>query len=464
MPAFVAFGQQPDDVVDRFDSLHLRLTTFSDSVNHFASLQWLNDSLTINTWAATMRRKVTSVFTADSLNLQTKIDSLSANGLLPEPYASRLDSLMQQRQNLFAEVDGTKQKLLNQTKAKLNDWQQKVQKRLDSLNISVTVPGVDLTAMNELSLSNLGLPDIPSLSSPDFVLPELSPDLAVLNHDLGFSTPDGLLSIQNNLPGMDQVSSLRNFIGDPSTTAEAAVGELDAVKKLQEQMKGPDKPLLPASEQDAKDMVIDKAIDHFAGQEDKLREAMKQVSKYKQKYPSAQSLQDLPKRPPNPMKVKPFIERLVPGLTFQYQNKNAYLFDMYLYSGYRITERITSGLGWNQRLARDEDNNYWKHQAYIYGPRLFGSFELGEGFLVYLETEVMNTFVPNVRVDPDTGAREWVWGMSVGIKKTYTIYKNLRGTVFALYNIFDPHHKAPYVDRLNMRVGFEFAFKKKRKA
>lgn len=464
LPAFTALSQQTAAAAARADSVHLSLVHYTDSLNRIASMQWLTDSLTINTWATDMRGKVASVFTEDSLSLQTKIDSLSALNLSPEPYASRLDSLMQRRQNLLAEVNGTQQKLLNQTKSRLYGWQQKVQARLDSMNISGTVPGVNLPARNELSLPGPGLPDIPSLSASDFILPELSSDLALLNYDLGFSTPQGLNNIQSNLPGMEQVSSLRNFIGDPATTAQAAVGELDAVKKLQEQMNGPDPLPLPASGQDVKKMVIDKAVDHFAGQEDKLREAMKQVATYKQKYPSVQSLHDLPRRPPNPMKAKPFIERLVPGLTFQYQYKNAYLLDLNLYSGYRLTGRITSGLGWNQRLARDEDNTYWKHQAHIYGPRVFGSFELGEGFMAYLETEVMNTFVPIVPVDPNTGAREWVWGMSLGIKKSYTIYRNLRGTVFALYNVFDPHHKAPYVDRLNMRIGFEYAFRKKQKA
>ena len=75
----------------------------------------------------------------------------------------------------------------------------------------------------------------------------------------------------------------------------------------------------------------------------------------------------------------------------------------------------------------------------------------------------MNTFVPSVLGgNPEIGYREWVWGMMTGLKKDYKIYRNLRGTVLIQYNIFNREYKAPYVDRLNSRIGFEYVLKKKR--
>ena len=88
-----------------------------------------------------------------------------------------------------------------------------------------------------------------------------------------------------------------------------------------------------------------------------------------------------------------------------------------------------------------------------------------DGFIAHLETEVMNTFVPSVISGTllDQGQREWVSGMMTGIKKDYKIYKNLRGTVLIQYNLFNPKFKSPYVDRLNSRIGFEYALHKRKK-
>jgi hypothetical protein len=193
-----------------------------------------------------------------------------------------------------------------------------------------------------------------------------------------------------------------------------------------------------------------------------LKAAMEKIAKYKQKYSSVSSLKDLPKRPPNPMKGKPFIERLVPGLAFQYQVKNYYLIDVHPYAGYKLSGRFTAGLGWNQRFAYNKKTHEWNSRSRIFGPRAFVDFKLGKGFIAHLETEMMNTFVPATFVGgTDQGQREWVWGMMTGIKKEYKIYKNLKGTVLIQYNLFNPNYKAPYVDRLNSRIGFEYVLKKK---
>ena len=75
----------------------------------------------------------------------------------------------------------------------------------------------------------------------------------------------------------------------------------------------------------------------------------------------------------------------------------------------------------------------------------------------------MNSFVPStLHGNPDTGHREWVWSFLTGLKKEYTIYKNLEGTALIQYNLFNRYYKAPYVDRLNSRIGFEYMLRKKK--
>ena len=160
------------------------------------------------------------------------------------------------------------------------------------------------------------------------------------------------------------------------------------------------------------------------------------------------------------MKSKPFVERLVPGVYLQYQQKNFYLLDVNPYLGYKLSGRFTAGLGWNHRYAYDKEDRTFNTRARIYGFRAYIDFKLGKGFIAHLEGESMNAFVPStLRGNPDTGHREWVWGMMTGLKKEYRIYKNLKGTALIQYNVFNRYHKAPYVDRLNSRVGFEWVVK-----
>jgi hypothetical protein len=117
------------------------------------------------------------------------------------------------------------------------------------------------------------------------------------------------------------------------------------------------------------------------------------------------------------------------GLYFQYRQKNFNLFDFNLYLGYRLSGRLTSGMGWNQRYAYGRKAHRWNEQARIYGPRSYLDVRLGKGFIAHVETELMNAFVPS-RIVFNTGEcqREWVWSMMTGLKKEYKIYKNLQGT------------------------------------
>jgi hypothetical protein len=75
----------------------------------------------------------------------------------------------------------------------------------------------------------------------------------------------------------------------------------------------------------------------------------------------------------------------------------------------------------------------------------------------------MNTTVTPLTQGPslDPGTRDWVWGVLVGLKKEYRITKHLKGTATVMARLFDPHHKSPYADVVNVRFGFELMMKKK---
>src|SRR5690606_22360598 len=127
-----------------------------------------------------------------------------------------------------------------------------------------------------------------------------------------------------------------------------------------------------------------------------LSAAMEKIAKYKQKYSSVNSIKDLAKKPPNPMKGKPLIERIIPGINSQILTKNDLLVDFNPYAGYRFTGRLTAGAGWNYRLAYNERDNNFNKAARIYGPRAFGEFKIGKGFTGHFSIEVMNTNTPPI--------------------------------------------------------------------
>jgi hypothetical protein len=251
--------------------------------------------------------------------------------------------------------------------------------------------------------------------------------------------------------------------------ADNKISQLDETKALQDQ--AIDLLLDPtASEEEMKEKLKAEAqkiaVDHFAGKQQQLHEAMERIAKYKAKYSSISSIADIAKKPPNPMREKSFLERLVPGAGFQIQSKGEdFLLDVNAYVGYRFTRRITAGPGWNQRLPYNFDVYRFHPDARIFGPRLFGEYSFGKGFAPRLEVELMNTEVPpklqSAATDPN--GREWVWGMFAGIKKTYKITKHVRGTASVMTRLFNPGRKSPYADVLNVRFSFEFPMTKKAK-
>jgi hypothetical protein len=412
------------------------------------------------------------------------IDSLQHLNLPTGKYTKKLDSLNQVRQQTTAKFISKADALKAKTTGKLNALDlppqykeplQSITGKVDGFNLNtdfakipeVTIPGYSMPkgGLGELAskagelgkVGNLG--NLPKIETPVGNLGDVS---KVTEQVKGYqgdvkSITSGNLNDVKELPKTIEVQAAKI---DGVSELQKQSGVVDGYKDQLGMVKDPS-----AGKEKAVEAVKKAAVDHFAGKEEQLKAAMDKISKYKQKYSSVSSLKDLPKRPPNAMKGKPFIERLIPGFYFQYQQKNYNLFDINPYLSYRLSGRFTTGAGWNQRYAYDRKKDEWNHRARIYGPRAFLDFKLGKGFIAHLETEVMNTFVPSViKISPsDAGQREWVWAMMTGLKKEYKIYKNLRGTVLIQFNLFNPKYKSPYVDRLNSRIGFEYTLKKKAK-
>jgi hypothetical protein len=483
-----------------------------DSLQSRSQVQFSTDSLKILSWSDSLKSKITSKFSTDSLNYQGKIDSLKNLRLPTEKYTQKLDSIRQKKTTLLAEVQSKKDALYSKTKGKLDDWRSKIQQKLGGKELPGEIPGTDLAGkipgadlagkipgadmpnmptLNTQGLptdvlstdalgNNLQLPDVaqmPALETPELKNIDLSPDLSSLNKKVSFDGLDKLGGLQDKAgKATEGISALKNISTNPDGAIEAGLNNIDQVDGLKDQLKGveaiKDNEFMETAEklkdpeaikEEVKQVVVQKAINHFAGKEEVLQKAMNQMAKYKQKYESLNSLSDIKKRPPNAMKGKPFIERIVPGIGMQILKNEDLLLDVNPYFGYRVSGRLTSGLGWNQRIGYSLDNYYFTSAAVIYGPRIYVEVKTWRGFIVRAEGELMNTVVPAsiLRRQSDTHQREWVRTAFVGVKKEYRFMKYIKGTAFMMFSVYNDHRKSPYGDVINSRFGFEFPLRKK---
>lgn len=481
----------------QLDSIKIqqKQVTLFDSLSNLADKQLITDSLTTISWRDSIHTKIVTRFNLDSISYLKKIDSLKHLQLPTTKYTQKLDSLISKKNNLVNEVQHKQNEFISKSKTQIETWKTKVGEKLGIKDLpstnEVKLPQTDLPAVPDLNLpassdigipttgiSDLQVPEIPQLSTPDFENIDLSPDLSKINESVSLDKIEGLGDVQEQLgaagKAMEDVSALTTDTDKALESSVSKVAEVGAVKEelnaadelknnefmeKAEMMKDPE-----ALQEQAEEQVIEKAVNHFAGKEAVLQQAMEKMAKYKQKYESLNSLSDIKKLPRNPMHGKPLIERLLPGVALQVLRKNDLFLDINPYLGYRITARFTSGIGWNQRIGYSLDHDRFTSASEVYGPRLFMEYRLWKGFSPRIEIEWMNTVVPpSVRrpITTDLSNREWVRSIFLGLKKEYRIVKNVKGTAFIMFNLYNPEHKSPYGDVLNTRFGFEFPLKRK---
>lgn len=439
-------------------------------------------------------QKPLSTIDAQSSKLQHKIDSLQNLKLPANDLTRKLDSLQRVRTQQVAKLN-----------KELDELKSKAMKPLKE----VTLPPQMQEPLNKLtgSINNYKVPDkgfaIPGLPDKTPGIPNLGklpaegrnmPGIGKAELPGNFQKPD-IKGLTGNLDKLNEatgkLTELRQTTGQIGNYAEDAKNmaagnfdkvktfdktvenqvmklegandlktgsaELDKLKNVGSALKNPDS-LKMLSASMAKDQVQKIAVNHFAGQEKALQAAMSQMAKVKTKYTEVKSLAELPKHPPNPLKGKPFIERIVPGITFQIQKSTYFLLDGNVFASYRLYPHWSVGAGWNHRFAIDD----WKiiQQPRIYGPRASIEFKWKKGFNLHLLPELMNTEVPQ---SPDPSGRAWVWSIFAGIKKDFTVYKSIKGNTELLYNVFDQKGNSPYVEKIAVRFGFEFPMKKQKK-
>ena len=442
--------------IKKADSITLSFQSTADSLNNLYQKQF---------------SKIDSV----SNRLQSKIDSLSTLKLPTENVMYKLDSLNRMKDEQISSLTQKVDALKSKATQGLQEIQLPPQLQEPMQKLQSSIQGYSLPALNTATpgLPSLELPDLNSIKLPTFTNQlALDPNLKDLSGNLnkisGITEQAGQYAqdAQNLMKGnLDEVKSIDKTIESKLAGMEG-VDQLAEGKALMTEYTQLDSAALKDKAKElVQEQVMDIAQDHFAGKQEVLQQAMDKVSKLKGKYSEVKSLAELPKRAPNPLKGKPLIERLVPGISFQIQKSQYFLLDINPMLMYLITPRLSAGAGWNERLPFDGLSI--TSDESVYGPRAAFELKWTRGINFRLLPELMNTTIPPLiasskGVDPTY--REWVPSVFVGIKKDFTVYKNIKGNTEVLYNLYDKDGMSPYGDRLAVRFGFEFPMKKKVKA
>lgn len=442
--------------------------------------------------------------------LTHRIDSLKGLNLPDEKLNEKINSLSSMLDSLESNpvtgnIKEAEEKLLSiQSKAekRIQDVESKVNEKLslfsknganvpgeinlgtESLNLStpnISMPGVDLNSGLSLSdnpLSNVELPTT-DLSLPQTQLPQAS-DLPLTSPNVKMPEIGGidkLSDIQSASGKMGEISEqVGGYKEDISNIAsgnpekieqlakdlESRLGEMDELTELQkydDMMKRYQDP--EVMKEEALNKAKEGAVNHFIGHEEELKAALEQFAKIRSKIPDPTGVYDMLKKHSNPLKGKPLADRLVAGLYLQIQNKDALLLDLNPNLGYRINGRWMVGVGWNERLAYNFDENEFVKPLHIFGPRMYVQFKLKSNFWLKADVENMSVWEPGI--SNDVGVRKGVWSYFGGLKKDFQLSKTFWGNVQVLYNLYDPDKQSPYNNRINVRFGFDLPFQKKPK-
>ncbi len=423
-------------------------------------------------------------------SLQKKIDSLQTLKLPTIGLTKKLDSVSNLGKQKLGEMKNEVEKIKNKATSSLNslDLPPEVKAHTDKLKQSLgayqipvangNIPniGVGSQGLPGINLpGGIGTPTMGSTNLPSANVVSPMPQLGSLNDiTKGASEITNLTEEAGNY-GKEIQNISKGNLADAKNLEKKAQEELKNVEGLEEidgkkaeldkyksKLGKPDSVALSAAKEQAKEMVMKEATNHFAGKEDILKGAMDKMTSLKSKYSEVKSMAELPKRLPNPLKGKPLRERLVPALTLQIMSQKNVLLDLNPSIAYRISPRFKSGIGWVERITFDD----WKPTIpeRVFGLRNYIEYQLPKGFQARADIEWLNAILPPLIINTgDLGTRDWEWSTLIGLKKDFKISKSVTGNVQTMYRLWSDKDKVPFPDRLNIRIGFEFPMRTKLK-
>lgn len=316
----------------------------------------------------------------------------------------------------------------------------------------------------DLNLSPATVPAIPQVAAPGVALP-VNP----LTTDLGGTTRI-VKGITENVDAI-AVEGKKLREGDIQTLAEKkALDQLQQLEPLQsaageiksaETLKQQGEVLNQLGDQER---IAEKAkeefVDHLAGKEDIVQKDMEDISKLQVKYRDVADSRFLPKRPPNPMKGKPFVERLIPGMSFQMFQGSGFAVDMAPFIGYRFSGAISAGIGGYRRVAYFSGSDALTLLDY-YGARLYTQVRVIKKLCAHVELERYKPSTDNTTFPPMPDATAWSTKLNVGANYRYKINKRLNGNFLIMYDMIQLK-QFPNSSGSSVRFGIDYQVRKKR--
>lgn len=186
--------------------------------------------------------------------------------------------------------------------------------------------------------------------------------------------------------------------------------------------------------------------------QEKLDAAQTKIAEAKEKFPSLESVEEAPKRPPNPYKGDPFLKRLKFGGNFQVNRQEPTSIDASLRVSYLMNQNARIGLGSSYRIGTEKELKF-NFDDQVFGLQTFFDYTLFKSIYAEALYEWNLTEVPTQN-DVSLG-NQWVQSGMLGLGNRFRVSKKVSGNFTALYN-FLHDAESPYPSAWVVRFGFEF--------
>lgn len=514
-----------DSIISRFDSLRIPQLDTLLKVPRIDSLAIVEvDKIELAIKQTNNKIDSLQALKLPTDKYEKKLDSINVSLRTKLNFSNKGDSLTQSIKGKLNRGQKTKDSIQQSLSLRLQGLQKKIDQKLsfrDSLNLGNNDLGLDME--NPLKDMGVNLPSnltsLPDVNSPNLL--STKPDLILPGANMPkLQAPDQLnkigdqvnelqkvpkeklneLGLANDLEkikgkvakageltekaeqykdeikeigkgNLEKVEALPNEIENAALQLDEVKGlqveqqKFVATKNILQQYQEMAKKAMDTKElkDKAKETSKEKLVDLFDGKDEKLKAGIAQLDKLKKKYKSIPDSRYLPKHVPNEMKGKPFRERIVPGLGFQfYQADNAAL-DFSPYLSYKLSGRFRPGLGgtWRGSIST---NNPSLHYDEVYSFRVFNDLRWRSNFYFHTEGEWLHfteSSLARYKFPVDQDLRLLKFRFNVGLLKTYTISKRFDGQVQFLYNLSDLT-RFPQTKNVSLRFGFEYKLRTKK--
>ena len=206
--------------------------------------------------------------------------------------------------------------------------------------------------------------------------------------------------------------------------------------------------------------VVNDKINKFSPSFEKKQPS---IGKTKKLYENSSLVPDSTKKKKriNTMAGKPFKHRIIPGVNFQtYSGNDEVLIDLSAQAGFRLTGWLTVGTGLVYRIGMGKSHPSFVGSKNVYGYRFYADYTLIKGFFVHADFESIQVGRPQFEVLRKGSDK--VLGSYVGLGKHYSISRNFRGNLMALFKV-NYSGSIPGQNKFTIRVGFDYVYKKKKK-